>query len=100
MDTLQGSGSSTTVSNPQQLPQQTLLPQSNSLQGPATSQNLSNLSIPNLSVVPNCTQSCSLGVSTSAAQKTHNLSSGWVFGSALLVVVIIIGVFARRVLNS
>lgn len=102
MDNLQGSGSSAVgINNPQGSAQPSLLPQSNSLQGLISDQTNLKGQSQNISIYPDCTQHCSLGVSTSApAKNTRSISADAIGGALLLVGVVIVGIFAAKVLHS
>lgn len=99
MDNLQGGGSGTSVTNPQIISQQTLLTQSSNIQSTSSDTTLTKTPTTALTIAA-CSQNCTLGVTTSQPPTHHGISANTLGLSALILGVVLIVLFARKVLTS
>ncbi|MBI3624103.1 hypothetical protein HY218_00560 [Candidatus Saccharibacteria bacterium] len=99
MDSLQTTSPGATNGNPQaNVP--SLSPPSLPLQGSSTQLDLSRLPSSQLKVASDCTQNCSLGVSTQPSTlRHHGVSGGVILVISLALVAAVVVLMARRILR-
>jgi hypothetical protein len=100
MNDLQGNTSGTTVANPQTLAQTSLLSNNDNIQSTATTQ--SDLyGVSGIQQPPPCQENCVAAVTSHVPKTSGRLSATDMLGGGLLLAgILIVSVFAKRVLNS